>query len=71
MNLGLLEHLQPLPVLVVGRDGRPHQQLVVRVLGGLGVLAGLFEVGAGDQRDEFPLLVYDGQLTLLGLLQNL
>ena len=70
-HLGLLEHLQPLPVLVVRRYGGPHQQLVVGVLGGVGVLAGLFEVGAGDQRDELPLLVYDGQLPLLGLLQGL
>ena len=49
VDAGLVEQADPLLVGVLGGDGGAHQQLVVLVLGRVGVLPRLFQIGARDE----------------------
>mmetsp|Transcript_88888 Transcript_88888/g.231696 ORF Transcript_88888/g.231696 Transcript_88888/m.231696 type:complete len:539 (+) Transcript_88888:248-1864(+) len=66
-------HQGPGPVAVAGAgaDARSYAELALGVLGGEGELRALLQVRAGNEGDETTVLAHDGQLTLLGLVDNL
>mmetsp|Transcript_1984 Transcript_1984/g.4358 ORF Transcript_1984/g.4358 Transcript_1984/m.4358 type:complete len:438 (-) Transcript_1984:449-1762(-) len=66
----LHQRLGPFPILRSRADGRAHQQLLRHgVLARLGKLDILQQIRPRDERDQLVVLVDDGKLTLLGLLQ--
>ena len=67
---GLDQLPQPQLVGLARPHGGPDEQLLVPVLGGVGVAAVLLQVGPRHQRDELALVVDDGQLALLRLLED-
>lgn len=63
--------LKSLSVIGSGSDGSTTEELLgLGRLGGVGVVVVLLQIGQGQQSDEVALLVDNGELTLLGLLEQ-
>ena len=72
VDASLDEGLGAVAILRPSSDGGTDEELLgLFVLGGAGEVAVLLQIGPGDEGDELVVLVDDGELTLLGFLEEL
>lgn len=71
VEAGINQLLETALVLGAGTNGSGGDELLgVGQLGGEGIVDVLHQIGAGEKRDEVAVLVNNGELALLGLLEN-
>lgn len=63
------QQMQTCLILVACTNGSAHKQLFIRILGGIRIGSCLLQIGTCYHGNEFSILIHNGQLALLALLQ--